>query len=64
MKFLKAGDVICHSGFGTEPIFREIIECRDSGYTWRYPEVPEKYFYSEDSNDEFFEQGWEIFEPN
>lgn len=39
-------------------IVREILAVRRTGYTWRYPEVPDKDFWSENSNDPFLELGW------
>ena len=46
---------------------REIVEVRDSGYSWKYPELGEKtpaggdnLFLSEESNDPFMEMEWEV----
>lgn len=55
---LKVGD--CIRSTDTERIVvREILKVRKTGYQWRYPEIPEKTFMSENSNDPFFEWGWE-----
>ena len=47
------GDVIERRG-----IRREITEVRDTGYTWRYPDIPDRDFWSENSTDPFFDLGW------
>lgn len=36
-------------------IVRQITEVRETGYSWVYPEIPEKNFLSENSCDPFFE---------
>jgi hypothetical protein len=50
---LKPGDFVESGG-----VVREITEVRPTGYTWRYPEVPDRDFWSENSNDPHFEMGW------
>lgn len=47
-------------------VVREIVDVRDAGYGWRYPDMGEhtpaggeNYFLSENSTDPFFELGWE-----
>lgn len=59
--FLEVGDIIVNENF-EEPIYRKITEVRETGYTWVYPEVPDKEFYSEYSSDPFFEWNWELVE--
>jgi hypothetical protein len=55
VEFLKlnVGDRIVSLG-----IVREITAVRETGYTWRYPDKPDKDFLSENSNDPFFDLGW------
>ena len=53
---LKIGDIVEYKQ--NKEIRRVIIEVRKTGYTWYYVDVPNKYFYSEDSNDPFFVCGW------
>jgi hypothetical protein len=45
-------------GGNTATVVRLIIEKRETGYTWVYPERPDHEFDSENSNDEFMEAGW------
>lgn len=61
---LKKGDVIDtieprFSTIDNTPIDmrRQITEVRKTGYTWIYPDTPDKDFLSENSNDPFFEMG-------
>ncbi len=56
---LDIGDIITNNRF-QEPILREITEVRDTGYSWVYPDVPDKEFYSEDSSDPFFDCDWVV----
>lgn len=56
---LEIGDIIVNKSF-EEPIYRKIIEVRETGYSWIYPDVPDKEFYSEDSSDPFFDWKWEL----
>ena len=53
---LKIGDIVENKK--NKEIKRVIIKVRKTGYTWAYVELPNKYFYSEDSNDPFFIFGW------
>jgi hypothetical protein len=54
------GDVMVFRREGYEPVFHEITEVRDTGYTWQYPDLPNGGdFWSENSNDPFYECGWE-----
>lgn len=55
MEKFNIGDVLVNGS-----VEREIIEVRDTGYTWRYPEAPDKDFWSENSNDPLLEWGWEL----
>lgn len=42
-------------------VSRKIVDVRDTGYTWIYPDVPEKQFDSENSNNPFFDlEEWEV----
>ncbi len=41
-----------------EPVDRQIVEVRPTGYTWSYPDVPEEHFLSEDSSDPAMMWGW------
>ena len=36
------------------------MEVRETGYTWIYPDVPGKDFWSENSTDPKLEYGWEL----
>ena len=43
-----------------QPLFRKIVEVFNDGtYKWCYPEVPNKHFYSVDSNDIYLSH-WEL----
>ena len=58
MNRYNVGNVLVKKEKGKEPIYREIIEVRETGYSWKYPDVPHRVFYSEDSSDPFFEWKW------
>ena len=49
----KVGDVI-----KKQSVIRRITSVRKTGYSWQYVDIPNKIFYSENSNDPFFEVGW------
>lgn len=55
---LKVGDLVKLTNTKNE-VVRKILEVRDTGYTWIYPDIPSRDFWSENSNDPFFELGWE-----
>lgn len=49
----------------------EIVDVRPTGYGWKYPDLDavtpaggENYFWSENSNDQFFDMGWRIASPS
>jgi hypothetical protein len=58
----KVGTVIFKIGANGEEIRREIIAVRPTGYTWRYPDIPDQTFDSENSNDPLFEWDWKAAE--
>lgn len=58
-KMWQVGDVL-RGTMHNSGVECEILEVRDTGYTWRYPDIPDKDFWSENSCDPFFEWGWEI----
>ncbi len=56
---LSVGDKIYGQQHHNKGIIREIVDVRDTGYTWKYPDHDDTY-WSENSNDPFFEFGWEL----
>jgi hypothetical protein len=60
---LKVGDIVRGIARHNDKVRREILEVRPTGYTWRYPDVPDHDFWSENSNDPFFDAGWEVEPP-
>ena len=58
MQELNKGDLIIGTQNHNRGIVRKIVEKRKSGYDWKYPEIDE-IFMSENSNDPYFECGWE-----
>lgn len=61
----KVGDIIEQTTDGHETIYREIIEVKKGGYTWRYPNLPadvkiDNYFYSQDSSDPMLRWDWQL----
>ncbi len=63
---LKPGDVVVSTNpvwaKEEEGIERRITEVRSTGYTWEYPDVPNKDFISENSSDPFFDHFWTLKE--
>ena len=63
---LKVGDVIVWRGTGRQPMRREILRVRPTGYDWHYPGLGEvcvtghpNQFASEQSTDPMFSRpGW------
>jgi len=58
---LSVGDVIVWQGPGCQPVRREILSVRPTGYDWRYPGLGEvcltghpNQFASEQTNDPLF----------
>ncbi len=44
-----------------EGVKREITAVRDTGYSWRYPDIPDRGEWdTENSTDPFLEVGWEL----
>lgn len=60
---LSVGDKIIGTQSHNMGIIREILKVRKTGYTWKYPDIDE-HFISENSNDPFFEWGWEILKED
>ena len=57
---LKPGDLIENE----RGIQRLITECRPTGYTWCYPDMPDKgNWWSENSTDPLFEVSWRRVQP-
>lgn len=56
---LQEGDVIRGRASHNKGIIRKITEVRATGYTWIYLDIPEMDFISENSNDPYFDLGWE-----
>lgn len=54
---LKVGDRVVWNP--DKDVIREIVEVRDTGYSWKYPDI-DKTFLSENSNDPFFEMHWSL----
>lgn len=60
----KVGDIIfCYDrdGFGVRHL---ITKVRKTGYTWKYPDIPDQDFLSENSNDPLFQWSNWIVEGN
>jgi hypothetical protein len=57
---LNIGDIIKGIMSHNDKVTRQITEVRKTGYTWKYPDIDDRDFWSENSNDPFFEWGWEI----
>ena len=54
---LRVGDKVRSLDF--PEVIREITEVRSTGYTWKYPDIPDVDFLSENGTDPFFEWRWE-----
>lgn len=59
MKKMNIGDKV--RNIDSPNVIRQITEVRDTGYTWIYPDIPDKDFWSENSSDPFFKFNWEVF---
>lgn len=64
----KAGDIVIGVMGHNNCVVRQIMEVRETGVTWHYPDMPEKGqlpykgWLGENSNDPHMERGWEFVE--
>jgi hypothetical protein len=45
-------------------VVKEITKVRETGYTWKYPYIPDKDWWSEARDDPFFERGWDLIQED